>query len=92
VEELLPRGLPLGVLSDETYQEGDITFEQGDALVLYSDGLIDALPEQDLNNEVLAGVLNGAKSAEEMVEGLTGLVPDKGTMPDDLTVVVVRCV
>jgi hypothetical protein len=40
----------------------------------------------------LAGVLNGAKSAEEMVEGLTGLVPDKGTMPDDLTVVVVRCV
>ncbi|MBE9534546.1 MAG: SpoIIE family protein phosphatase [Proteobacteria bacterium] len=90
-EELLPRGLPLGVLSDEIYQEGEFTFEQGDALVLYSDGLIDALPEQALDNEALAEVLDGAKSAEEMVERLTALVPPEDTIPDDLTVVVLRC-
>ncbi len=91
VEELLPRGLPLGVLSDEIYQEGDFTFEQGDALILYSDGLIDAVPEQALDNESLGVVLDGANNASEMVERLTALVPDEDAMPDDLTVVVVLC-
>jgi serine phosphatase RsbU (regulator of sigma subunit) len=91
VEELLPRGLPLGVLSDEVYQEGGFTFREGDTLVVYSDGLIDALPEQSLDNEALAAVLNGKKSAKEMVERLTGLVSPEASMPDDLTVLVVHC-
>jgi sigma-B regulation protein RsbU (phosphoserine phosphatase) len=92
VEELLPRGLPLGVLSDEIYQEGEFTFEEGDTLVVYSDGLIDAMPEQSLDNDALADVLDGAMNVEEMVERLTGLVPSDDTIPDDLTVVVVHCV
>ncbi len=91
VEELLPRGLPLGVLSDEIYQEGELTFRAGDALVIYSDGLVDALPEEDLDNKALADVLDGAKSAEEMAERLFGIVPQGVTLPDDLTVVVVHC-
>jgi serine phosphatase RsbU (regulator of sigma subunit) len=91
VEELLPRGLPLGVLSDEIYQEGSFDFGKGDTLVVYSDGLIDALPEQSLDNEALADVLNGTKSAEEMVEKLTGLVPPEVSVPDDLTVMVLHC-
>jgi len=90
-EELLPRGLPLGILSDDVYQEGEITFCEGDALVVYSDGLVDALPEQDLNKDALAEVLAEAKSADEMVERLIGLVPPEDQQPDDLTVVVVRC-
>ncbi|ABQ28508.1 PP2C family protein-serine/threonine phosphatase [Geotalea uraniireducens] len=46
VEELLPRGLPLGVSSVEKYQEGGCVFEEGDAfvppcvrIVVASDGL-----------------------------------------------------
>jgi serine phosphatase RsbU (regulator of sigma subunit) len=81
----------LGVLSDEIYQEGSFDFGKGDTLVVYSDGLIDALPEQSLDNEALADVLNGTKSAEEMVEKLTGLVPPEVSVPDDLTVMVLHC-
>jgi PAS domain S-box-containing protein len=91
VEELLPRGLPLGVPSRESYQEGAITFEQGDVLVIYSDGLIDARPELELNSRVLGDHLEGATSSLEMVERLTSLPALDGPPPDDLTVLVVRC-
>jgi serine phosphatase RsbU (regulator of sigma subunit) len=90
-EELLPRGLPLGVSNEECYEEGAVTFGEGDALVLYSDGLIDALPEQEIENETLAAQLEGASSAEEMVDRLAAMVPPGTPRPDDLTVVVVRC-
>ncbi|HEY7744823.1 MAG TPA: PAS domain S-box protein [Desulfuromonadales bacterium] len=91
VEELPTRGLPLGVFSDEGYQEGTVTFEDGDALVLYSDGLIDALPELALDNRALAGQLDGSASAREMVDRLVALVPLEVPLPDDMTVLVVRC-
>lgn len=91
VEELSTRGLPLGVFSTEGYQEGTVTFGAGDALVLYSDGLIDALPEQVLDHGTLAGQLAGATSAGEMVDRLVALVPPEVPLPDDMTVMVVRC-
>jgi sigma-B regulation protein RsbU (phosphoserine phosphatase) len=91
VEELTPRGLPLGVPTKELYQEGVLTFAEGDALVLYSDGLIDARPEMALTNRVLAGRLNGAGSAREMMGILLALTALEGPPPDDLTVMVIRC-
>jgi serine phosphatase RsbU (regulator of sigma subunit) len=90
IEQLLPRGLPLGITSEEIYHEGGCTFEEGDALVLYSDGLIDALPELALDNEALAARLSGSATAREMVERLAAMVPSETPLPDDLTVVVVR--
>jgi PAS domain S-box-containing protein len=91
VEELLPRGLPLGVPDKEVYQQGSIVFAVGDALILYSDGLIDALSEQALDYTSLAKELDGASSADEMLARLMGLVPEGTTIADDLTVLVVRC-
>jgi sigma-B regulation protein RsbU (phosphoserine phosphatase) len=91
VEELQPRGLPVGILPAEKYVEGSITFGEGDALILYSDGLIDALPETDLNNGVLAEYLDGTENAEEMLDRLASLVPLEMVRPDDLTLLVVRC-
>ena len=35
--------LPIGLFSEMTYQELDITLSRGSAIVVYSDGLIDAL-------------------------------------------------
>ena len=91
VEELLPRGLPLGISPKENYQEGRCTLEKGDALVLYSDGLIDALPVPPLDNAALARLLDGAASAGEMVARLRAMVPPEIPRPDDLTVLVVLC-
>ncbi|MGD0845831.1 MAG: SpoIIE family protein phosphatase [Geobacteraceae bacterium] len=91
VEELTPRGLPLGVPTKELYQEGVLTFAEGDALVLYSDGLIDARPDLALTNRLLAGRIEGAASAREMMDLLLALPGLEGPPPDDLTVMVIRC-
>jgi len=90
VEELLPRGLPLGVSSEEKYQEGGCVFEEGDAFVLYSDGLIDAQTELALDNAVLADQLEGVANAKEMVDRLAAMIPSETPLPDDLTILVVR--
>lgn len=90
VRDLTPRGLPLGVPGEKSYQEGSVTFAPGDTLVLYSDGLIDARPELGLNDRLLAGELQGAASAGEMLERLIAL-GGEGQRPDDLTVLVVHC-
>jgi PAS domain S-box-containing protein len=91
VEELLPRGLPVGVSSGERYEEGTITFAAGDALVLYSDGLIDAHPDPSPDRYALAARISEAASAREMVDILTTIPSLAGPPPDDLTVLVVRC-
>lgn len=90
VEELGPRGLPLGVTAKERYQEGTVVFGPGDALVLYSDGLIDARPELALGNEILARHLDGAASAREMLAILLALPALEAPPPDDLTILIVR--
>lgn len=91
IEEMQTRGLPLGVPTGECFQEGTLTFEQGDALVLYSDGLIDARPELGLDSRMLAERLLGTSSAQEMVNTLVALPAIDGPPPDDLTVLVVYC-
>ena len=91
VKKLLPRGLPLGVNGGKTYRGGKIRFEKSDVLVLYSDGLIDARPELELDNRALAGRFNETATAGEIVELLLGLTDNVDPLPDDITVLVVRC-
>lgn len=91
VEEFSPRGLPLGVMGQKTYREGTVSFAEGDTLVLYSDGLIDARPELSLTHPLLARELIGAGSAQEMVGRLMELTAQQDPLPDDVTVLVMRC-
>lgn len=91
VEELPSRGLPLGVPSDEKPQEGEVIFGPGDALVLYSDGLIDARSDMVLDPPSLANQLTGVTTAQDMVAWLVELPALTGPPPDDLTVMVLRC-
>lgn len=39
-------GLPLGIDSAATYQTGEITLQRGDALILYTDGVVEAFNER----------------------------------------------
>ena len=41
-QELFPRCLPLGLSARDNYQHGTFTFERGDALVIYTDGLFES--------------------------------------------------
>ncbi len=91
VDGLSPRGLPLGVPVDKEYQEGVISFEEGDTLVLYSDGLVDAQPGTSFDRALIARQISGAVSAQEMVDRLILLTGQQGPQPDDITVLVARC-
>ncbi len=91
VEELTPRGLPLGVPGDKDCQEGMLHFSVGDTLVLYSDGLIDARPELELSSTRLAEYVAGAGTAREMVDRLVDLTRQQEPQPDDVTVLVAHC-
>lgn len=84
--------VPLGVLPGTVYQEGHCRLEAGDALIIYSDGLSDVRPALVADRPRLSACLDGATSAQAMVDRLVALVDQAHPLPDDLTVVVLRCV
>ncbi len=90
VEELRHVGLPLGVLSDEVYREDSVLFGPGDVLVVYSDGLTQALPDLLMDRSVLAALIDGVTSASGIVGRLVDLGCAGGALTDDLTVAVLR--
>lgn len=91
--ELLPvRGMPVGFPARQRDEEGVVEFRPGDALVIYSDGLVEVRPGQDVEPATLAERLRGAASAADMVGRLADQAALAGPPADDLTVVVLRCV
>jgi serine phosphatase RsbU (regulator of sigma subunit) len=90
IVSLKPWGLPVGVLSTEKYQEGSITLEPGDLLVVYSDGLSEARPDLFRDQETLASQIVADETAAATAQRLVDLAIGAGQLPDDLTVVVVR--
>jgi CheY-like chemotaxis protein len=85
------QGLPLGILADATYTEKSLTLAPGDWVVIYSDGLIDAKGDQEVRIEDLAAVLVAGLKATTAVERLVELAVPPGELPDDLTLLVLRC-
>lgn len=91
VEELRTRGLPLGISCDETYREGVVAFNKGDTLVLYSDGLFEALPDLALSNMALAGRISCPGDPMEMMNRLATIAELKCPPSDDLTMLLLHC-
>ncbi len=85
-------GLPLGLRSEETYMEKSFSLEEGDLLLLYSDGAIDARSEnrERYGSDRLKESLT-EKREEPVEELLGGILEDlddfRGKEPwaDDLT-------
>ena len=94
----LDRGsLALGFLPDHTYQEATLTLAPGDLLLLYSDGIPEAMntAREQYGEERLIALLksHSAGSAEALVNHIVEAVQDHvGTAPpsDDMTLLVVR--
>ncbi len=91
VEGLPSGGLPLGVMPDSGYESGEVTLSIGDTLILFSDGLLDAITELAADPLLLAHKVDRRLSAGEIVDQIMDLAGEAGSMPDDLTVVVLRC-
>lgn len=96
LELLSAWGFPLGVKRREPFHESVVRFEPGDRLVLYSDGLIEALNDEGepFGFERFEGVIlsRGAKGANVLKEALLESVKNftRNRPPeDDQTLVVV---
>ena len=96
LESLSSWGFPLGVRRRDPFREHTVCFEPGDRLILYSDGLIEALDDDgnpfgfDRFEQVLRDC--GPKSAEEIKKTLLQSVRKftRNRPPeDDQTLVVV---
>jgi DNA-binding response OmpR family regulator len=91
LEEFEPQALPIGILPDDLYTERTLMLAPGDWVVVYSDGLIDAKMDAEIGAAELAGVLTAQTQAKVAVEQLVALAVGPGELPDDLTLVVLRC-
>lgn len=89
-EELKPWGLPLGVDTNERFQEGHVIIAPGDTLLIYSDGLTEARPDLFNDRARLASYLRCGVDAADIVNDLLAQVEGVTPLPDDLTVAVLR--
>ncbi len=90
-------GLPLGIFPDATYEEETVRLETGDTVVLFSDGVTEALNAhgEQFEDERLRACLAGTwgLSSEVVLDRLVDSVHEfAGGEPqaDDITVLVVR--
>ncbi len=97
IERLDAGGLPLGILSSATYQSGVVQLQSGDWLVIFTDGLVEAVnargeeyDEQRLHSMLTAGV--DAKPQELLRRIMADLDVFVGDTPqhDDVTCLLIK--
>lgn len=97
--EMLPRmpGMALGVMEDIPYSYRNIKLDPGDSLIMYTDGVTEAMNEsgqlfgESRLEEVLTGVIE--KTAEEevvLIMNTTCQFVDGAQQSDDITIVVIK--
>ncbi|MFN0073738.1 MAG: PP2C family protein-serine/threonine phosphatase [Chloroflexota bacterium] len=84
------RGLPLGVMRSPSYETGSHSVQPGQSLVLFSDGLLDALPDPSAIEAGIGEACQNASSAAEIMEALRDLVTRTTSITDDASVLVIR--
>jgi serine phosphatase RsbU (regulator of sigma subunit) len=96
-EELRARGMPLGLMPGMSYEEGEISLGEGNCLLFYSDGLVEAHnPKGEMFGfPRLRGLV--AKHGDEerslmdlLVEELYSFVGEGWEQEDDITLVTLR--
>jgi PAS domain S-box-containing protein len=95
VDVLDARGPVLGVVEDPSFEESKVVLAPGDAVIAYTDGVLDAgAPEHLLDTAALAELVaaNTGRPAAELAEALERLALDvaAGTPRDDIAVLVLR--
>ncbi len=90
-------GLPLGIKADSQYETSTIELRPGDALIFYTDGVVEAFNEsgQDFGNERWVGAIRGLPdwSAQETLQFLMKRVDEfvgPTRQSDDITCLVFR--
>jgi serine phosphatase RsbU (regulator of sigma subunit) len=96
IEKLETGGLPLGIFEDADYALGDVAFAAGDSLLLYSDGVTEAINStgEEFGETRLEQVWteHGASRPAEAIDRLAGALADfrgLALQNDDITIVAV---
>lgn len=91
------RGIALGVKANVLYDEHEIHFEPGDVLLMYTDGVTDAINplEQEFGTDRLADLLgwNAKKGPAELIEEIKRAVSEfagENVRFDDVTLIAVK--
>ena len=97
--EVLPkhRNLFMGALDGTTYKEGTLQLEHGDTLIMFTDGVTEAMNQkrEEFGTERLDTMLKGVsgKSSQQIIEdikvGITDFV-DGAEQHDDITMLVLK--
>jgi serine phosphatase RsbU (regulator of sigma subunit) len=90
LHQLQPRGLPLGILPDQQYEEGAFLLQPGDVMVAYSDGFLESLPGALSVPAYISTMVDESRPAAKLVEELMALQPSSDSSSDDATVLVLR--
>ena len=95
-EELRARGMPLGLMSGMSYEEGEASLRQEDKVLFYSDGLVEAHdPEGDMFGfpRLRALVAEHGKDrslGDFLLEELSSFVGEGWEQEDDITLLTLR--
>ena len=97
VEELRARGMPLGLLPGMGYEEGEISLAEGNCVLFYSDGLVEAHnPRGEMFGFPRLRALVAEHGAEErslgeyLLEELYTFVGEGWEQEDDITLLTLR--
>jgi phosphoserine phosphatase RsbU/P len=88
---LEPRGLPLGVMAGERYEDGTLALQPGDTLIVYSDGLLDTCVAAERDCVAAIMRLDNISSARSILDQLLSSASRFMPLGDDLTIVVLHC-
>jgi len=96
-QELSEAGSMLAFMDYQSYEEQEMWMEPGDILVMYTDGLTEAMNSQGdfFGEERLSRVIEniGSVSEQAMLDGILEALEDfsgEAPLPDDLTLIVVK--
>lgn len=88
-ERLGVRGLPLGIDADAVWNTGRLQLEMNDTLVVFSDGIYDALGGTDEAFDVVAEMVSARSTLDGAIRRLIERISSEAA-PDDVTIVAVR--
>jgi serine phosphatase RsbU (regulator of sigma subunit) len=90
-EELRARGMPLGLMPGMGYEEGEVSLREGDGVLFYSDGLVEAHdPKGEMFGfprlrELVAGHAQERSLGDFLMEELYSFVGERWEQEDDIT-------
>lgn len=98
LNRLTTGGIPLGLLAGFSYQQGEVPLKEGDMLVIFSDGVTEAVNESNKRfgeEKLFEVILNHDKaSSGELVDAIIQAVKNhagSAAQWDDITVMVIQC-